>query len=66
MRCCITVSESTGACSISSTLVQGPAPDPLAQAAWAVDVSQDDHPLSTSSGSKWREFFKVRATAAGL
>lgn len=40
----------------------GPAPDPLAQAAWAVDVSQDDHPLSTSSGSKWREFFKDNET----
>jgi hypothetical protein len=39
-------------------------PDPLARAAWAADARREDHPLSTSSGSKWQEFFKVQQLAA--
>lgn len=38
---------------------QAAAQDPLAQANWALDVSGDDHPLSTATSSKWREFFRV-------
>jgi hypothetical protein len=48
----------------TSPCLQGAVPDPLARAAWAADARREDHPLSTSSGSKWQEFFKVQQLAA--
>ena len=43
-------------------------PRPLEGGSPAISATADDsdHPLSTATGSKWREFFKVCSCASGL